>query len=294
MDRVVGEAVAVVAVGMAAGDTENALADQVRQRVTSLVRRSLVEQAPGERLDQAVDALGGLQQNRPAVGAGLLLVELGVQRLVEQIREQNSLWYSVGRHARASVVAQVVVNTALVPHGGSCICIGIGTRQEFSGLKARYDAMFDRQQHSPNVKPVQAGKNTPTFTPDAVIELHLRRPVVLIGDVGVGKTSFLKHLMYVSAFEEFRNALYIYIDFGSQGALTESLRGFVLNELERQLLTRHEIDVYEDAFIRGVYHSEIVRFQRGIFGRLRERDGTAYEKKLLEFLQEKTQDRMII
>ena len=33
--------------------------------------------------------------------------------------EQNSLWYSVGRHARASVVAQVVVNTALGPHGGS-------------------------------------------------------------------------------------------------------------------------------------------------------------------------------
>ena len=35
----------------------------------------LVEQAPGERLDQTVDALGGLQQNRPAVGAGLLLLE---------------------------------------------------------------------------------------------------------------------------------------------------------------------------------------------------------------------------
>ena len=81
-----------------------------------------------------VDALGCLQQNRPAVGAGLLLVELGVQRLVEQIREQNSLWYSVGRHAGASVVAQVVVNTALVPHGGSCVCTGIGTRREFSGL----------------------------------------------------------------------------------------------------------------------------------------------------------------
>ena len=119
MDRVVGEAVAVVAVEMAAEDAENALADQVRQRLTSLVRRSLVEQALGERLDQTVDALGGLQQNRPAVGAGLLLVELGVQRLLEQIREQNSLWYSVGRHARASVVAQVVVNTAFVPYGGS-------------------------------------------------------------------------------------------------------------------------------------------------------------------------------
>ena len=102
--RVVGEVVAVVAVGMSAGDAEDALADQVRERVTGLVRRALVEQAPGERLDQTVDALGGLQQNRPAVGAGLLLVELGEQRLVEQIREQNSLWYSVGRHAGASVV----------------------------------------------------------------------------------------------------------------------------------------------------------------------------------------------
>ena len=70
----------------------------------------------------------------PAVGTGLLLVEPGEQRLVKQIREQNSLWYSVGRHARASVVAQVVVNTALVPHGGSCVCTGIGTRHEFSGL----------------------------------------------------------------------------------------------------------------------------------------------------------------
>ena len=134
VDGVVGETVAIIAVGMAAGDAKDALADQVRERVPGLVRRPLVEQTPGERLDQAVDALGGLQQDRPAVGTGLLLVELGEQRLVKQIREQNSLWYRVGRHARASVVAQVVVKTALVPHGGSCVCTGIGTRHEFSGL----------------------------------------------------------------------------------------------------------------------------------------------------------------
>ena len=132
--RVVGEAVAVVAVGMAAGDAEDALANQIRERVSGLVRRPFVEQTPGERLDQTADALGGLQQNRPAVGAGLLLVEPGVQRLVEPIREQNSLWYSFGCHAGASVVAEVVVNTALVPHGGSCVCTGIGTRRECSGL----------------------------------------------------------------------------------------------------------------------------------------------------------------
>ena len=56
---------------------------------------ALVAQAPGERLDQPVHALGRLEQDRPAVGACLLLVELGEQWLVEQIREQNSLWHSV-------------------------------------------------------------------------------------------------------------------------------------------------------------------------------------------------------
>ena len=157
-------------------------------------------------------------------------------------------------------------------------------------LKARYDAMFDREHHSPTVKPVRTGPNVPAFTPDA-IELHLRRPVVLIGDVGVGKTSFLKHLMHVSAFEEFRSALYIYIDFGSRGALTHSAREFILNEIEQQLLARHKIDVHENAFIRGVYHAEISRFKRGIFGGLRTTDPTAYENKLLEFLQDKAQNR---
>ena len=64
----------------------DALADQVRERVPNLLRRALVAQAPGERLDQPVRALGRLAQDRPAVGACLLLVELGDQRLVEQIR----------------------------------------------------------------------------------------------------------------------------------------------------------------------------------------------------------------
>ena len=126
MDGVVGEVLGIVAVGMAAGDAEDALADQVRERVPNFLRRALVAQAPGERLDQPVHALGRLEQNRPAVGACLLLVELGDQQLVEQIREQNSLWHSVGRHAGASVVAKMPVNTAFLPYGGSCVSTWIG------------------------------------------------------------------------------------------------------------------------------------------------------------------------
>ena len=52
--------------------------------------------------------------------------QLGEQWLVEQIREQNGLWYSVGRHAGAAVVAKMPVNTAFLPYGGSCVSTWIG------------------------------------------------------------------------------------------------------------------------------------------------------------------------
>ena len=45
---------------MTARDAENPLADQVRERVPNLPRCAFVGQTPGERLDQAVHALGRL------------------------------------------------------------------------------------------------------------------------------------------------------------------------------------------------------------------------------------------
>ena len=54
---------------------------------------ALVGQTPGERLDQAVHALGRLEQDGAAVGTRVFLVERGDEGLVEQIRgtEQSVL-----------------------------------------------------------------------------------------------------------------------------------------------------------------------------------------------------------
>ena len=158
-------------------------------------------------------------------------------------------------------------------------------------LAARYTSLFNQTENAPNVLPVQTKPDKPLFTPELITEALSKRPIVLIGDVGVGKTSFLKHLMYISAFEEFQKAVYIYIDLGSQGALAEDLINFVLTEIETQLYSDHNVDVYEGTFVRGVYHSQISRFQRGIFSELREQNPEIYNQKLLEFLEEKTRHR---
>ena len=158
-------------------------------------------------------------------------------------------------------------------------------------LADRYASLFDRAEKAPTMTPVQAGRGKPAFTPELIDESISHRPTVLIGDVGVGKTSFLKHLMYVSAFEEFQKALYIYIDLGSHGALSESLNDFILSEIESQLYALYRVDVHEASFVKGVYNLEISRFQRGIYGELREQDPTKYNEKFLEFLEEKTKLR---
>ena len=73
--------------GVTARDAEDPLADQVRERVPNLPRCAFVGQTPGERLDQAVHALGRLEQDGAAVGTRVLLVERGDEGLVEQIRK---------------------------------------------------------------------------------------------------------------------------------------------------------------------------------------------------------------
>ena len=158
-------------------------------------------------------------------------------------------------------------------------------------LAARYASLFGAAEKAPKVSPVRTASSKPIFTPELAIEAKSQRPIVLIGDVGVGKTSFLRHLVYISAFEEFQDAVYIYIDLGSRGALATDLSEFALAEMEEQLYNNYGVDVYEASFVRGVYDLEIDRFKRGIFGELRKQDPGLYDQKLAGFLEERTKRR---
>ena len=158
-------------------------------------------------------------------------------------------------------------------------------------LAARYSALFDLTEESPDFGPVRNDVGKGVLTPDVLAEAISQRPIVLVGDVGVGKSSFLKHLMHVSAYEEFQDALYVYIDLGSQGALTRDLTSFVLDEIEKQLYDNYNVDVIENKFVQGVYNLDVKRFQNGIYGRLKKTDPREYEDKLLSFLSSKIEQR---
>jgi GTPase SAR1 family protein len=160
-------------------------------------------------------------------------------------------------------------------------------------LSARYAAMFRPSSQSPTLQAIRSSPQDQFgMAPNAVAEALGRRPIVIIGDVGVGKTSFIRNLIYVKAVDEIQNAIFIYIDLGSQANLGQDLHTFFLEEIERQLLEDHAVDLYEDNFVRGVYHGDLLRFEKGIHGRLKNSAPDKFVERQIEFLELLLKDKV--
>jgi hypothetical protein len=157
-------------------------------------------------------------------------------------------------------------------------------------LQARYASLFPPEGGSPVLEPAKGQEDAQGLTRQVLTEALAKRPIVLLGDVGVGKTSFLEDLIYIRANKEFENSLFVYIDLGSRAALNTDIRAFVVNEIERQLYAKHGVDVYEDAFVRGVYDMDIKRF-RGSYRASSASDPAALEYEIRRYLGEIIADK---
>ncbi|MEC7307407.1 hypothetical protein [Vibrio crassostreae] len=157
-------------------------------------------------------------------------------------------------------------------------------------LEARYASIFSNTEKQPKTVPVTTRKGA-NFDPSVMAEAMSRRPIVLIGDVGVGKTSFVKNLYHNSAYNEFKNSIFIYIDLGSNAALDTDLNNLVLNQIQEQLYLKYKFDVDDDNFIRSVYKDEIKRFERGLWGKYKDSNPEKFDDKLIEMLEIKQSNR---
>ena len=95
LDRIVGEPVGIVAIGIAGGDAEDALREHVRQRMRDAGRVAGVRETGRQPRRQIQAAVGRLQQDRATVPTGVRLIEDRDEGLGEEVWEENSLWYRV-------------------------------------------------------------------------------------------------------------------------------------------------------------------------------------------------------
>lgn len=159
-------------------------------------------------------------------------------------------------------------------------------------LEARYASLVEAADLNTLSEPANPrGQDKNEVTGGVLEEALSRRPVILIGDVGVGKTSFLKNLIFHGAKSVFDKAIYVYVNLGATGTLNTDVNRLVLNETERQLYDRYKIDIRELAFLRGAYASEIDRFSRGAFSELFASDASKAEERLADMLSKLSDDK---
>jgi len=157
-------------------------------------------------------------------------------------------------------------------------------------LRTRYAALFNPTEESPLLSPVKP-KGHQVMSAEIIAEGLSRRPIILIGDVGVGKTSFIKNLVLIHAENEFKNSIYIYLDLGVNSFLTDDLETYVYEEIQAQLRIKYSLDVTNMEFISSVYKDDISRFEKGIYGQLKSSNESLYRQKLIEMLESKISSR---
>lgn len=158
-------------------------------------------------------------------------------------------------------------------------------------LQTRY-ALLDEQGGVGSAASVTSKKQkvVPELTQDMLAAAASRRPIILLGDVGAGKSTFIQRLVHVEARELFEAAITLYVDFGASSSLASAGEHVVDSAID-QLRERYEADIDKSEFVEAVYRSEIRRFEGSVVKSLRDVDPSGYTRERVKFLQGLVGDR---
>lgn len=162
-------------------------------------------------------------------------------------------------------------------------------------LSTRYGELIDPKdeshltEDSPN--PTLEPAVSKTGTNDILERGAGHRPVLLIGDVGVGKTSFIRNLIQVEAKDVFDDSISIHIDLGKSATLNNDIKLSILDSITTQLLDNYDIDIYKNNFVKGVYHGKLQRLRTGIYEYYYNNNEEKYREKEISKLEELTNNK---
>ncbi|MGU3668471.1 hypothetical protein ACLBX9_30180 [Methylobacterium sp. A49B] len=114
------------------------------------------------------------------------------------------------------------------------------------------------------------------------------RPIVVIGDVGVGKTSFFENLFEQLEQSEKARTYYIHLNLGIEATLSATVGEFIIAAIPDTLRRRYQIDIDSADFVDSLYAEDLKSFENGIHGRLKAIDLLSYERARIDFLSART------
>jgi GTPase SAR1 family protein len=117
------------------------------------------------------------------------------------------------------------------------------------------------------------------------------RPIVVVGDVGVGKTSFFENLFLGLSGDDKANTYFIHLNLGAKATLTSDIKSYVLSEVPSVLKNKYGLDINSAEFAKTIYYRELLDFDRSVKGALKDIDLNAYKKERIDFLSSKISRR---
>ncbi len=99
-----------------------------------------------------------------------------------------------------------------------------------------------------------------------VLEARPEKPIIVLGRVGHGKSTFLSYLRLIAAKDQLSNYMQIEINFLDRPTVASEVQSHVFGTFDRQMLERYEVDIHEAAFARAVLDGELRRYRRTVQG----------------------------
>ncbi len=152
-------------------------------------------------------------------------------------------------------------------------------------LTTRYAYLFENNDRKAVLEQVANRKGLSSDLLELFANGLSKRPVLLIGDVGVGKSTFIDNLLLVEYPNILERSITFKIDLGSRAIISIDLKNAILQIIKQQLSELYKIDITEDNFVRNAYYLDLENFKKGVsVKRLYEIDTVEALKKEIEFL----------
>ena len=160
-------------------------------------------------------------------------------------------------------------------------------------LSTRYDYLFAEGDKKSILKQVTTQKGLSDELTDLFSNSISKRPILLLGDVGVGKSTFIDYLRLVEASNVFEKAISFKIDLGSKAIISYDIKKAIINLIKNQLYEDNGIDIEDDDFVRHCYYVELEKFKKSVkVKRLYDIDPERAIEKEIEFLTKKVEDEV--
>ncbi|MCA1652179.1 MAG: hypothetical protein LC753_18580 [Acidobacteria bacterium] len=153
-------------------------------------------------------------------------------------------------------------------------------------LEARYTALTSIETEAV-LAPARGEEGlSSALTMDVAAGSLGRRPLILLGDVGVGKSMFIRHFIHIDAKAVLEQSIVLSVNFGGEATLAEDLKVYVMDKFVEQLRERG-IDVDADKFVRNVYKADLRSFENSPAGGLKKSAPQEFEIREIALLERK-------